>query len=192
MNDPHNNCESWSEPISLAAAGCLDAGEEAELHRHLAECSHCRERYRQLAGLCDVLAGFQEPARGVEEAVVRRVVSAITPVKPSRSGGRRVWLSIAAAVVAASLILAVEPLWNVIKPPRQPASIMPPIYPEPKAVGQEVSLAARPPTLMDYDRAIAQSDDAPQRLLAQDAERIGILFDHTPTVSIANELELLQ
>ncbi len=34
MNDPRHRCEPWAEQISLAAAGCLSADEEREVHRH--------------------------------------------------------------------------------------------------------------------------------------------------------------
>ncbi len=61
MNDLYHACESWSERISLSAAGCLAADEEAELRRHLAACSDCREHFRQLAGLCGALAELRAP-----------------------------------------------------------------------------------------------------------------------------------
>lgn len=77
MNDLPCPCERWTEPISLAAAGCLSPDEEREVRRHIETCSDCRERLRKLKQLCGVLAKAQFPAVGAEAAVVERISSAI-------------------------------------------------------------------------------------------------------------------
>ena len=77
MNDIHHTCENWAEQISLAAAGCLSADEEQEVHRHIETCSNCRERFQQLTELCGALAELQLPAAGTEAAIVQRVMSVV-------------------------------------------------------------------------------------------------------------------
>lgn len=193
MNDLHHACESWSERISLAAAGCLPVDEETELQRHLATCPACRERYRQLAGLCGALTDMREPSRGVEKLVVQRVMAAIAPAKPLHRGVRPAWLWAAATAMAASLVLVMVLRWSEVKQPRQPAhegNVARSPDAAPKAVAPRV-LAAVGPTMLDFDWAIARSDDAPERILSQDARRIGVLFDQTRTPSLKkNDVEL--
>ena len=53
---PTAPCETWTEALSLLAAGCLTADEEPRVRQHLAECAGCRERFEQLAALCGSLA----------------------------------------------------------------------------------------------------------------------------------------
>ncbi len=77
MSDLRHPCEHWAEPISLAAAGCLSPDEEQEVRRHLETCSDCRERFRQLTGLCRVLAEARLPADSAERVIVERVMSAV-------------------------------------------------------------------------------------------------------------------
>jgi outer membrane lipoprotein-sorting protein len=77
MNDLRHPCESWAEPISLAAAGCLSPDEQQAVRRHLETCSDCRERLEQLTRLCGVLAKAQLSTVGTEAAIVERVMSAV-------------------------------------------------------------------------------------------------------------------
>ena len=77
MNDLHHPCESWAERVSLAAAGCLPADEEAEVRQHIETCPDCRERFRQLTQLCGALAEARLPADVAEAAIVARIMSAV-------------------------------------------------------------------------------------------------------------------
>ena len=85
MSDLRHPCEDWAEPISLAAAGCLAPDEERDVRRHIETCSDCRERFRQLTGLCSALAEAQLPADGAEGAIVERVMSAVASGESGRS-----------------------------------------------------------------------------------------------------------
>ena len=84
MSDLQHPCEHWAEPISLAAAGCLTPDEEREVRRHIETCSDCRERFRQLTGLCGALAEAQLPAESMEAAIVERVMSAVASDESGR------------------------------------------------------------------------------------------------------------
>ena len=77
MTDLHHPCELWSEPISLAAAGCLSPDDEREMQRHVDSCADCRERLAQLTRLCGALAIAAWPADAAENTVVERVLSAV-------------------------------------------------------------------------------------------------------------------
>lgn len=90
MNDLLHPCEFWAEPISLAAAGCLAPDEERDAQQHIATCSGCRERWRQLTELCGVLREAQLPADTAEAAVVERVMAAVASDQSRRSSDRRV------------------------------------------------------------------------------------------------------
>jgi hypothetical protein len=126
-----------------------------------------------------MLAELREPADGMDEAIVQRVMSAIAPVKPRRSGTGRAWRWAAAAAAAASLVLALT-LWRgAVKPPNGPVIIDPPVCPWDA------------PTLSDYDRALAQSDEASERLLSHEAERLGFLFAQSKDLSLTEDNEEL-
>ncbi len=84
MSDLRHPCESWAEPISLAAAGCLSAEEEQAVLRHVESCSDCRERFQQLAQLCGVLAEARVPAGSAEAAIVEQVMSEVACDEPQR------------------------------------------------------------------------------------------------------------
>ncbi len=84
MNDLHQPCEHWAEPISLAAAGCLAPGEDREVRRHIEACSECRERFGQLTELCGALAEARLPAESTEAAIVERVMSAVASDESQR------------------------------------------------------------------------------------------------------------
>lgn len=84
MNDLHHNCELWSEPISLLAAGCLSTDEERDVRRHFETCPDCRERFGQLTQLCGALAEAQLPVNVAENAIVERVMSAVASEESRR------------------------------------------------------------------------------------------------------------
>lgn len=48
MTDHLSNCERWQEPISLLAAECLPAEEEAGVRQHLAGGAACAGRFADL------------------------------------------------------------------------------------------------------------------------------------------------
>jgi outer membrane lipoprotein-sorting protein len=84
MNDLHPNCGLWAEPISLLAAGCLSSDEELDIRRHFETCPDCRERFGQLTQLCGALAEAQLPVNVAENAIVERVMSAVTAEESRR------------------------------------------------------------------------------------------------------------
>ena len=85
MNDLHQNCELWAEPISLLAAGCLSTDEERDVRRHIETCPDCREHLGQLTQLCGALAEAQLPVNAAENAIVERVKSAVASEESRRS-----------------------------------------------------------------------------------------------------------
>jgi outer membrane lipoprotein-sorting protein len=113
MNDLPHPCERWAEPISLAAAGCLPAGEEREVRRHIETCSDCRERFRQLEQLCGSLAELRLPATGAETTIVERVMAAVTLAASRRSVARR-WIPRVFARAPAEKTLAVPPTRSLV------------------------------------------------------------------------------
>ncbi|MHC4580816.1 MAG: hypothetical protein ACYS14_05115 [Planctomycetota bacterium] len=84
MNDLHHNRGLWAEPISLLAAGCLSTDEERDVRRHFETCPVCRERFEQLTQLCGALAEAQLPVNVAENAIVERVMSAVTSEESRR------------------------------------------------------------------------------------------------------------
>jgi len=85
MNDLHQPCELWAEPISLAAAGCLSGDEEREVRRHIDGCCDCRKRFRQLTELCGALAESRLRANIVATDIVERAMTAVAASGPRES-----------------------------------------------------------------------------------------------------------
>lgn len=192
MNDFQHPCKQWAEAISMAAAGCLSSDEGPEIRRHMETCSACREHFRQLAKVCGALAEFRTPTNGEDTVILQRVMSAIVLGKPQRHVVPWSWFWAAAAVVAASLILAITLRWTVFAPPCEPAgarNTMPSPSAEPKAGTPSTSVISSPPTPLAYECAFAQSDETLERLLAQEARRLDLRsVDTTPVCPFKMEI----
>jgi anti-sigma factor RsiW len=189
MTDPFATCERWDEPISLLAAGCLPAEEEADVRQHLAHCAACAARAAELTAVCASLSRSRPSAAVHTAAVCERWNAAAEGVLPRRpvrhTPSLGFWLS---GALAASLLIAA--VWLVH---RQPGG-SPPGPQEPRvAVGGAKSRAEQPPlpsdlplpvekvpvervwsqpTLRAYELALAQSDEAFEALLQRHGESI--------------------
>jgi outer membrane lipoprotein-sorting protein len=85
MSDLGHSCDEWAEAVSLAAAGCLPPEEQRQVREHIASCPACRERFHQLAALCDALAASRLPGDDAAPALVARAMAAIVSDAPDRS-----------------------------------------------------------------------------------------------------------
>nr|MCU0874684.1 zf-HC2 domain-containing protein [Pirellulaceae bacterium] len=84
MTDPFATCERWDEPISLLAAGCLPAEEEANVRQHLAHCAACAARAAELTAVCASLNRSRPSAAVHAAAVCERWNAAAEGVLPRR------------------------------------------------------------------------------------------------------------
>ena len=189
MTDHFSNCERWQEPISLLAAGCLPAEEEAGVRRHLAHCAACAARLAELTAVCTSLSRSRPSAAVHTAAICERWNEAAEGVLPRRPVRRTpslvFWLS---AALAASLLIAA--VWLV---QRQPGGSSPGPQEPRVAAGGAKSRAQQPPlppdlpppvenvpvervwpqpTLRAYELALAQSDEAFEALLQRHGESI--------------------
>ena len=116
MTDPFATCERWQEPISLLAAGCLPAEEEADVRQHLAHCAACAARAAELTAVCASLSRSRPSAAVHTAAVCERwnaAAEGVLPCRPVRhTPSLGFWLS---GALAASLLIAA--VWLVHRQP---------------------------------------------------------------------------
>jgi anti-sigma factor RsiW len=189
MTDQLSNCERWQEPISLLAAGCLPAEDEAGVRRHLDHCAACAAVLAELTAVCASLSRSRPSAAVHAAAICERWSEAAEDVLPCRPGRRTpprvLWLS---AALAASLLIAA--VWLVQRQPggspsgpqesRVAAGGAPsgaeqaPLPPElpPPVENVPVERVWSQPTLRAYELALAQSDEAFEALLQRHGESI--------------------
>ena len=189
MTDLLSNCERWHEPISLLAAGCLPAEEEAGVRQHLAHCAACAARFAELTAVCACL-NRSRPSAAVQAAAIRdrwnQAADHVTPHRPVRHTPSLVfWLSgaLAASLLIAALWLAHRQPGGSLPVPQEPhvaaggaksraeQAPLPPDLPLP-AAKVPVERVWSQPTLRAYELALAQSDEAFEALLQRHGESI--------------------
>jgi hypothetical protein len=87
-----DNCEQYSEGLSLLAAGCVTEREEQELRGHVEGCAVCRERLSELQGVSAGLFSLRSAGdSAVVDVLLKRVVAELQPVvlKSVFSGTKR-------------------------------------------------------------------------------------------------------
>jgi hypothetical protein len=87
-----DNCEQYSEGLSLLAAGCVTEREEQELRGHVKGCAVCRERLSQLQGVSAGLFSLRSAGDSADvDVLLKRVVAELQPVvlKSVFSGTKR-------------------------------------------------------------------------------------------------------
>jgi len=98
-------CDPWREPISLLAAGCLPAAEQAAVRGHLEACRACAERFAELSAVC---ASLYRSRPAVAPAFHERLHS--LPIKDlpraTQNHTRALAFPLAAAVAASLLVAA--------------------------------------------------------------------------------------
>ena len=98
-------CDSWREPISLLAAGCLPPEEQAAVRGHINGCRACTVRFADLSAVCGSL-GRSRPATTPAAGILRRwdaMAADGLPRPPARS--TRSLAPALAASIAASLLV---------------------------------------------------------------------------------------
>jgi len=173
MSHPSPHDDRWAEFVSLLAAGCLPPDEQREVRQHLELCENCRERFRQVIAVCDALAAsrpaFCEGVPGISE----RVMSSLAAVGPRQSVLRAGWKWGLTAGIASSLVGAVT-IGTFFRPHSSHHSSTA-ILPTAIAAGLETDVSAQPPTLIAYERSLAESGEAIGALLDREARRLSFL-----------------
>jgi len=150
MSDQPTTCDRLAEAVSLLAAGCLANEEDVEVREHLEGCADCRERFRQLCLVAQGVEHAYQPQQQVGGRIVAKAMRQIAAGRTERSGSRRrLWLAAGLALAASLLVILA---WDDYQ-----------TYPTPEPPG--------PPTLLAYERAFAQSDEAFERLLNHQPRR---------------------
>jgi len=99
-----SHCDPWREPISLLAAGCLPAAEQAVVRGHLEGCRACAERFAELSAVCASLDRSRPAvAAAFHERLHSLPITALPRAMPNRTRSLAFPL---AGVVAASLLVA--------------------------------------------------------------------------------------
>lgn len=182
MTTSQPNCEPWDEPVSLLAAGCFSADEERDVRRHLETCTSCRERFGQLASLCRQIEAAQPVNALPEAAIVAQAMREIDCAHARPRGwlaGRR---AIAAGLAVAASVLLMLAWQGLFSPDRhRPRLVEGPRLPERVPSPQ-------PPTLLAYERAFAESDEAFDQLLNSEAQRLAFLSTHESPLAWTKEV----
>lgn len=193
MNEPVSHCGHWHEPISLMAAGCLSVDEEAVVRRHLAKCAACSARLAELMALCTSLARSRPAAAERAAAVRDRWRAAGLRTRRPRPWARPatlLWVGgglAAAVVVSASLLVDRKPDC----PPSPPSARVVATGGSQPELREPVRRSAVPetdvpqPTLLAYELALAESDEAFEALLRRPGE--SMMFDRNDVRSLLEE-----
>lgn len=176
MNDRQKSdelkpCEIWLESISLLAAECLMEKDEAELRDHLAACHACRQRYEEIALVCSNVRLAkpeidQESVLAVGQCLQHLPLSAKKVTWNNLSVPWRVALFATAAVVLVSVLSQLAFQSAEDNPDqRMIVQVTPQLAP--------VELSdLQLPTMYALRRAVAESDESVDRLLARYSESL--------------------
>lgn len=191
MTDRSPTCELWAEAVSLLAAGCLSAGEERDVRRHLDACAACRRQFEQLEVVCHEIRAARPASESFGADVAARAMSAALHPVPVLAANRRLRWSIAASfALAASLLLIL--VWQGVfdLAPHEPdlARQGPALRIAADDAGPAADALRQPPTMLAYERALAESDEDFDRLLTAEAQRLVCLCDHQSPVTLFKEL----
>ena len=151
------NCLEWETRVALHAGGDLSGVEAVEVERHLGQCSSCQTFW---SGLQESLAVLQTahadlPAAAHFTAVRSRVMAELA--RSARPWRWIAWVSAAAAVVAALLLVAFWPA-RVAPTPEAPR-LLASIPPAPQVA--KVAPVVRPVVLR---KAVAHIAHTPRRV----------------------------
>lgn len=164
-----DNCERFELDLSLLAAEALPAEDEPALRQHLAQCPACRERLSQLTAVGNLLARGQSTFPAFDAQRMADRVQAQT--QPSVRVAPNFWERW--EVIAATACLGVVSLlstWAMLH------FVQPLVVPVPPPAATAV--ASQPPTLLEYQSAAADSDEALDRLLDQESARLTFISIH--------------
>jgi hypothetical protein len=110
--DPGISCRQFDDAVDQLAVGALVEPERTALLSHAAACPGCEARLNELSGLADrllLLVPEVEPPAGFEAGVLARMghipSSEDRGTAPVRAGHRWRWVTSAAAVVAAVVLV---------------------------------------------------------------------------------------
>ena len=156
-------CPNHREAIALLATNPSRSEGASATHSHLDQCGDCRQYFAEMASLHDsyLTAALNLPYAGVSTRIYRKVAAAIRiPVPSSVIGEQRFFdwrlpLATAAAVVVAALLM--------LRPATSPTLLTTIAAP---------SFDPDDTRLVNYSRALAQSPEALDSLLARSAARI--------------------
>jgi hypothetical protein len=173
MSHPFPHDDRWAELVSLLAAGCLTPDEQREVRQHLEICENCRERFRQLIAVCDALAAVRPVFCEGVPRIGEHVMSSLAAVGPRQSVRRAGWKWGLAAGIAASLVGAVT-IGTFFRPHsahQSSTATLPAVI----AAGLKTDVSSQPPTLITYERSLAESGEAIGALLDREARRLSFL-----------------
>jgi len=109
--------DDYKEMIPMHALSALDASGERALNEHLATCAECRRdlaEWEATAASLALSAKPMEPSPEVREKILNKIRSdkSSSKVLPFPILRRRVWVSIAAVLLFAALLVSVVMLWH--------------------------------------------------------------------------------
>jgi len=162
-----NACPDRREPIALLAAGNLSGDELSVLRRHLEACPGCRQHLAEMQRVCGAVAESAAatssaplPNRFHQRLAARVREDAARRERPSFLTQLRAWWTaprLAIATVAAAVLLTLILRPGPHAPPR----------PGPIAVVHPPQTVAPAPTLLALSRALNESSEALDTLLAR-------------------------
>lgn len=156
-------CEKYEEMLDLKAAGWLSTEESQELDSHLESCAECKEQAQRARGIAVLIAHKPSPAAPVinVQSVVK--LTSKQDVTTHAWWGRALW----PVGIAAGVALMCH---AVFRSPEAPQSPQLPQLGFGESIATE--LASASPSLMTYNRALAEGYDVAEEVLAAHDRRI--------------------
>ncbi len=153
-------CEKYEEMLDLKVAGWLSTEEIQELNSHLESCVECKEQARRAQGIAGLIAHIPSPAAPVINVQSVEKLTRKQDATTHAWWGRALWpVGIAAGVALMFYTLYQSPDTPQIPHLGNKESIV-------------VELAAASPSLMTYNRALAEGGDVMEQVLIAHDRRI--------------------
>jgi negative regulator of sigma E activity len=155
-----SGCENFEEMIDLKVAGWLSKEEIFELDSHLESCDACKEQARRAQGIALLIAQKSTPVAPVINVQSLEKLTIKENIVTHAWWGRALW----PVGIAAGVALTCYTLFQSPESPQMPQL----------GVGKStaVELASASPSLMTYNRALAEGGDVMEQVLIAHDRRI--------------------
>lgn len=162
---------------TLLATGDLAPGEAAAAQCHLSRCDTCRQRYRELRGVCELAASLPAAEPDVPSATVIQLHSAVQRELEGRERAA-IWAAprLAVAGTIGAVLLAVLLIMVTRERPAPPEAVSleaPSFLRKPRDIDLECVLAGGTrPTFLTYRLLLAEGAQALDQRLGHDHQRL--------------------